>query len=44
MLIALAANKKFDLVLMDIKVAFLQGNTLDRDVFMKPPEDQRIEG
>ena len=29
---------------MDIREAFLQGNTLDKDIFMKPPEDQRIDG
>ena len=42
MLIALAANEDFNLASMNIKAAFLQGNILNRDVFMKPQEDQRI--
>merc|ERR1712002_463743 len=29
---------------MDIRAAFLQANKLDREVFMKPPEDIRKEG
>ena len=29
---------------MDIRAAFLQGNILDRYLYMKPPEDQRMEG
>ena len=29
---------------MDIRAAFLQANKLDREVFMKPPEDVRKEG
>ena len=44
MLIALAANEDFNLASMNIKAAFLQGNILNRDNFMKPQEDQRIYG
>ena len=44
LLIALAMNEDFELAEMDIRAAFLQAKTLDRDVFMKPPEDQRVEG
>ena len=29
---------------IDIRSAFLQAKTLDRDIFMKPPQDQRVEG
>ena len=44
LLIALAANEGFELASMDISAAFLQGNTLNRDVIMKPPGDQQMEG
>ena len=40
----LAANSGFKVVSMDIRAAFLQANRLDREVFMKPPEDIRKEG
>ena len=43
-MIVLAANKDFDLASMDIRETFLQQNTLDRDIFVEPPEDQRMEG
>ena len=43
-LIALAVNKDFGLALMDIRADFLQGNLLDRDIFMKPLSDQRMDG
>ena len=29
---------------MDIGAPFLQAKTLDRDIFIKPPKDQRVEG
>ena len=41
---AIAANNSFKLASVDIKAAFLQSRTLDRDVFMKPPPDIRKEG
>ena len=41
MLVAVAANSGFKLASVDIRVAFLQSRTLDRDVFMKPPPDIR---
>ena len=44
LLIALAANEDFGLALMNIRAAFLQGNLLDRDIFMKPLSDQRVDG
>ena len=43
-LMALAANKNFKVVSMDIRAAFLQANKLDREVFMKPPDDIKKEG
>ena len=44
LLIALAANEDFNLTLIGIRVAFLPAKTLDGDVFMRPPQDQRIQG
>ena len=35
-----ALNKYF----LDIRVAFLQAKILDREVYMKLPEDQRVDG
>ena len=43
-LMAVAANNSFKLASVDIRAAFLQSRTLDRDVFMKPPPDIRKEG
>ena len=42
--LALAANEEFDLQSVDIRAAFLQSRTLDRDVFMEPPKDLKEEG
>ena len=41
---ALAANNGFKLVSMDIRAAFLQAKMLDREVYMKPPEDIKKQG
>ena len=38
---AVAANKNFKLASVDIRAAFLQSRTLDRDVFMLSPPDIR---
>ena len=38
-LMAIAANSDFKLASVDIRAAFLQSRTLDRDVFMLPPTD-----
>ena len=43
-LMAVAANNGFKLASADIRVAFLESRTLDRDVFMKPHPDIRKEG
>ena len=37
LLIVVAANNDFELASIDIRAAFLQAKTLDREVFMKPP-------
>merc|ERR1712229_25437 len=41
---ALSANFNFKIVSMDIRAAFLQVKTLDREVFVRPPKDQEKEG
>ena len=43
-LMALAANEGFKVRSMDIRAAFLQGNKLDREVYMRPPDDIKNEG
>ena len=43
-LIALASNKEFELASMDVRMVFLQVKTLYRDFYMRPPEDQKVDG
>ena len=42
--IAIAANENWDLQTIDIKAAFLQGNNVDRDIFVTPPKEMKEEG
>ena len=44
MLMVIAANEGFKVVSMDIRAAFLQANKLDREVYMRPPEDIKKSG
>ena len=44
LLMAVAANNGFRLASLDICAAFLQSKSLDRDVFVKPPEDIKKPG
>ena len=44
MLMAVTANDNFKLASVDIRAAFLQSRTLDRDVFVLPPLDIRKQG
>ncbi len=44
LLMALAANQNFKVVSMDIRAAFLQAKKLDREVFVRPPDDIKKEG
>ena len=44
LLMAVAANNGFKLASLDIRAAFLQSKTLNRDVFIKPPGDIRKPG
>ena len=43
-LMAISANENFKLASVDIRAAFLQSRTLDRDVFMLPPADIKKPG
>merc|ERR1712240_581533 len=44
LLVALAGNQNFRVVSMDIRAAFLQTKKLDREVFVRPPDDIKKEG
>ena len=44
MFLAIAANEGFNLQSMDIRAAFLQSRSLDRDVFVEPPRDLKKDG
>ena len=44
LLVALAANQNFKVVSMDIRAAFLQAKKLDREVYVRPPDDIKKEG
>ena len=44
LMLAVAANEKFDLSSGDIKSAFLQGKNLNREVFVVPPTEANEEG
>ena len=41
---AITAYNDFKLSLVDIRAAFLQAKVLDRDIYVKPLEDQRKPG
>ena len=43
-LMAVAANTNFMLAFGNIRAAFLQSRTLDRDVFVQPPPDIKKQG
>ena len=43
-LIAVSCQKKWKVNSIDIKTAFLQGDVLDRDVFIKPPIEANCKG
>ena len=42
--LAIAANENFEIISGDIKAAFLQGRSLDREVFVHPPIEAKQEG
>merc|ERR1712112_551590 len=44
LIMALSANFNYKMVSMDIRAAFLQAKTLDREVFVRPPKDIEKEG
>ena len=44
MFFSVAPNEDFELRKIDIRAAFLQAKQLDREVFLKPPQDIKREG
>ena len=42
--LSIAANENFEIFSADIKAAFLQGQTLDRNVFVTPPVEAEEKG
>ena len=44
LVLSIAANEKFDIVSGDIKSAFLQGQSLSREVFVVPPKEANEKG
>ena len=44
LLLAISAQSKWNISTTDISSAFLQGNLLDRDVFIKPPREANLPG
>ena len=42
--LAIAANKQWVVESLDVRSAFLQSDTLDRDVFVEPPPERRKKG
>ena len=39
-----AANERFKVKSVDIKSAYLQGNDLEREIFVQPPEEAKSRG
>ena len=44
LVLAIAANEEFQIFSGDIKSAFLQGKSLDREVFVLPPPEAKLKG
>ena len=42
--LSIIASKNWSLNALDIKAAFLQGKSLDRDIFLKPPREANSSG
>ena len=42
--LALCANQGFEIKTLDVTSAFLQGRALERDVYVMPPEEARVDG
>ena len=40
----LAAHYRWEIQTADIKCAFLQGESIDRDIFLKPPKERYVKG
>ena len=44
LIMAISAQNKWKLHSMDIKTAFLQGQTMDREVYIRPPKESKCDG
>ena len=44
LIIAITAQRQWELHAMDIKTAFLQGQNMDREVYVKPPKEANTNG
>ena len=44
LLMAVVVNSNFKLASVDIRATFFQSRTLDRDVFVQPPDDIKKQG
>eukprot|EP00794_Sanderia_malayensis_P012459 gene12459-13747_t len=42
--LAIMARKEWECKVLDVKTAFLQGNELKRDIYLKPPKEARAQG
>ncbi len=42
--LAIMARKEWECKVLDVKTAFLQGNELKRDIYLKPPKEARVQG
>ena len=42
--VAIAASERWTLESIDIKAAFLQGTSIDREIFLLPPDEARYDG
>ena len=43
-ILAILAHRHWELHSMDVKTAFLQGQRMDRDVYIKPPKEAKCSG
>lgn len=44
MIMAVVSQNKWQLNSIDIKAAFLQGKTLERDIYIRPPQEAQSKG
>jgi len=42
--LAIAANRQWSVKTIDIKAAFLQGRAIERDIYLMPPDEAKLQG